>query len=54
VASHGGDLLWATARPPAAGFYRRCGFEVGEVLRVEPTHAVMRYVWAVPAQLLGE
>ena len=29
-------------------FYRRCGFAVGEVLRVEPTPAVMRYVWAVP------
>ncbi len=29
---HGGDLAWCTARVPAAGFYRRFGFEtVGDV-----------------------
>jgi predicted GNAT family N-acyltransferase len=32
---HGGDLAWCTARVPAAGFYRRYGFEnVGEVFDV--------------------
>lgn len=33
----GGDLAWCTARVPAAGFYRRYGFEsVGDVFDVAP------------------
>lgn len=39
------DLLWATARPSAVAFYRRCGFEVGSAVRVKPTNALMYYVW---------
>lgn len=42
---HGGDLAWCTARVPAAGFYRRYGFElVGDVFEI-PTigpHVFMR------------
>jgi GNAT superfamily N-acetyltransferase len=42
---HGGDLAWCTARVPAAGFYRRFGFEsVGDVFDVPPIgpHVLMR------------
>jgi GNAT superfamily N-acetyltransferase len=42
---HGGDLAWCSARVPAAGFYRRYGFEtVGEVYEVAPIgpHVLMR------------
>lgn len=42
---HGGDLAWCTARVPAAGFYRRHGFEsVGDVFEVPPIgpHVLMR------------
>jgi ribosomal protein S18 acetylase RimI-like enzyme len=46
----GADLVWATARPSALGFYRRCGFEVGEETRISPTNAVMHYVWFHPGQ----
>ena len=45
VASDDGDLIWATARHPAVGFYQRCGFEAGDETRVQPTNAPMRYVW---------
>jgi GNAT superfamily N-acetyltransferase len=41
----GGDLAWCTARVPAAGFYRRFGFEsVGDVFDVPPIgpHVLMR------------
>ena len=38
-------LIWATARPSALGFYRRCGLSAGEEMRVQPTNARMRYVW---------
>jgi len=40
-----GDLIWATARPSAVTFYRRCGFQAGEEMLVPPTNAPMRYVW---------
>jgi len=42
---HGGALAWCSARVPAAGFYRRYGFEtVGEVYDVAPIgpHVLMR------------
>jgi len=45
VGTRGADLIWATARPSAVGFYRRCGFAAGEVMRVQPTNVRMRYVW---------
>lgn len=45
VRERGGDMIWATARPSAVEFYRRCGFEAGDEMRVEPTNAAMRYVW---------
>ena len=45
VGALGGDLIWATARPSAVGFYQRCGFEVGEELSIQPTSATMQYVW---------
>lgn len=41
----GADLVWATARPSAVGFYQRSGFEVGAVLMIQPTGATMHYVW---------
>lgn len=44
------DLVWATARPSAVPFYERCGFEVGELFRIPPTEAPMRYVWFLPRQ----
>jgi GNAT superfamily N-acetyltransferase len=43
--ARGADLIWATARPPAVGFYQRCGFEAGEEMTIQPTGARMRYVW---------
>jgi GNAT superfamily N-acetyltransferase len=42
------DLVWATARPSAVGFYERCGWRSGELFRIPPTDAPMRYVWLVP------
>lgn len=45
VAAEGGDLIWATARPSAVRFYKRCGFEAGDETRVAPTQALMQYVW---------
>jgi GNAT superfamily N-acetyltransferase len=47
VRDRGGDLVWATARPTAVGFYQQCGFEAGDEMRVAPTNAPMRYVWFV-------
>ena len=47
VGALAGDLIWATARPSAVGFYQRCGFEVGEELSIQPTSATMQYVWRV-------
>jgi hypothetical protein len=47
VRARGGDLIWATARPSAVGFYQRCGFDVGEEMIIQPTGARMRYVWRV-------
>jgi ribosomal protein S18 acetylase RimI-like enzyme len=44
------ELVWATARPAAVGFYRKCGFEVGEETRIVSTNAVMHYVWFRPGQ----
>jgi GNAT superfamily N-acetyltransferase len=41
------DLIWATARPSAVGFYQRCRFEVGEEMTIQPTRATMHYVWRV-------
>ena len=46
-----GDLIWATARPSAVSFYRRCGFQAGEVFKIAPTNAPMQYVWATPQEL---
>jgi ribosomal protein S18 acetylase RimI-like enzyme len=43
----GADLVWATARPSAVGFYQRCRFEVGEEMRIPPTNVTMRYIWCV-------
>jgi predicted GNAT family N-acyltransferase len=42
---HGGDVAWCTARVPAAGFYRRYGFETeGDAFDVPPIgpHVRMR------------
>ncbi|HEU4355563.1 MAG TPA: GNAT family N-acetyltransferase [Actinomycetota bacterium] len=42
---HGAGLVWCRARVPAAGFYRRFGFEgVGDVFDVPPIgpHVLMR------------
>jgi ribosomal protein S18 acetylase RimI-like enzyme len=50
VVSGGGDLIWATARPTAVGFYQRCGFEVGEKTRIQPTNAPMQYVWTTATE----
>ena len=47
VRARGADLIWATARPSAVGFYQRCGFEVGGEMTIQPTSARMRYVWQV-------
>ncbi len=45
VLNHGGTLVWCTARVPAAGFYRRYGFEsegdVFELPAIGP-HVLMR------------
>lgn len=41
----GAELVWCTARVPAAGFYRRFGFEgVGDVFDIPPIgpHVLMR------------
>ena len=51
VVLDGGDLLWATARLSAVDFYRRCGFQAGEVFTIAPTNAPMQYVWATPQEL---
>ena len=45
IRARGADLIWATARPSAIGFYQRCGFEVGEEMTIQPTGARMWYVW---------
>jgi GNAT superfamily N-acetyltransferase len=49
VIADGCDLVWATARPSAVDFYRRCGFEVGSALRIAPTSASMSCVTYRPS-----
>ena len=45
LAAVGCDLVWATARLSAGGFYRRNGFESGAEFAMPPTGARTRYVW---------
>ena len=44
VQTDGGDLVWATARPSAVGFYERHGFGIVKALQIQPTGALMYYM----------
>jgi GNAT superfamily N-acetyltransferase len=57
VAANGGGELWCNARTPAAGFYRRAGFEVEgdefDIPGIGP-HSVMRRLVVVGSDVEGD